>query len=283
VIRPDETVRLGASWIQHGIYNNRVYLMKLAAGEAGDVAAKLDRLAARRGYGKIFAKIPAASAGPFLQRGYAREAVVPGFYGKGRDGWFLAKYFDPDRSQLSRADRSQIKKILALARAPASPDASPLPEGYVLSPARAEDADDLARLYRDVFPTYPFPIRDPAYLVRAMATHADYVLVRRRRRVVAAASAERDDDYGHAELTDFATRPRHRGRGLATHLLRLMEERARRRGLRLGYTIARALSPGVNRLFASAGYRFAGTLLNNTNIAGRIESMNVWYKLLGRA
>jgi hypothetical protein len=28
------------------------------------------------------------------------------------------------------------------------------------------------------------------------------------------------------------------------------------------------------------GYLFAGTLTNNTNISGKIESMNVWYKSL---
>ncbi len=28
----------------------------------------------------------------------------------------------------------------------------------------------------------------------------------------------------------------------------------------------------------SAGYECGGTLTNNTNIAGRLESMNVWYK-----
>jgi hypothetical protein len=34
----------------------------------------------------------------------------------------------------------------------------------------------------------------------------------------------------------------------------------------------------MNVTFARCGYRFAGTLINNTQISGRIESMNVWYK-----
>jgi beta-lysine N6-acetyltransferase len=52
-------------------------------------------------------------------------------------------------------------------------------------------------------------------------------------------------------------------------------------GLRVAYTIARAMSPGINFTFAGAGYRFGGTLVNNTQIGGRIESINVWYKELG--
>ncbi|MBW2515111.1 MAG: hypothetical protein JRE21_11150, partial [Deltaproteobacteria bacterium] len=51
-------------------------------------------------------------------------------------------------------------------------------------------------------------------------------------------------------------------------------------GMRMSFSIARALSPGMNTLFAGRGYTFGGTLLNNTNISGRIESMNVWYKRL---
>jgi hypothetical protein len=37
----------------------------------------------------------------------------------------------------------------------------------------------------------------------------------------------------------------------------------------------------MNITFARAGYRYAGTLVNNTQICGQLESMNVWYKPLG--
>ncbi|PLX31824.1 MAG: putative beta-lysine N-acetyltransferase, partial [Ignavibacteria bacterium] len=29
-----------------------------------------------------------------------------------------------------------------------------------------------------------------------------------------------------------------------------------------------------------AGYEYTGTLVNNTNISGQIENMNVWFKTL---
>jgi putative beta-lysine N-acetyltransferase len=81
-------------------------------------------------------------------------------------------------------------------------------------------------------------------------------------------------------MTDFATLPSHRGRGIATRLLGLMDLRAREAGVRVAYTIARASSFGMNITFGRRGYRYAGTLVNNTGIGGAIESMNVWYKTL---
>ncbi|MFH1725408.1 MAG: putative beta-lysine N-acetyltransferase, partial [Elusimicrobiota bacterium] len=47
-------------------------------------------------------------------------------------------------------------------------------------------------------------------------------------------------------------------------------------------TIARAVSFGMNIAFARVGYSFGGTLWNNTNISGNIESMNIWHKRLDR-
>ena len=97
---------------------------------------------------------------------------------------------------------------------------------------------------------------------------------------MALSSAEMDADARNAEMTDFATLPDYRGRGLATLLLEAMEAAMHDREMATAYTIARAPSFGMNITFARMGYRFAGRLINNTNIAGRFEDMNVWYKHL---
>jgi len=36
----------------------------------------------------------------------------------------------------------------------------------------------------------------------------------------------------------------------------------------------------MNITFAKQGYQYAGCLVNNSNICGSIESMNVWYRQL---
>jgi hypothetical protein len=57
-----------------------------------------------------------------------------------------------------------------------------------------------------------------------------------------------------------------------------MEYDLKKQKIKTAYTIARAMSPGMNITFKKSGYKFCGRLRNSTNISGRIESMNVWYK-----
>jgi putative beta-lysine N-acetyltransferase len=98
--------------------------------------------------------------------------------------------------------------------------------------------------------------------------------------LIALSSAEMDLSGSNVEMTDFATLPGERGRGLARFLLQEMERAMRKRKMRTAYTIARAVSPGMNITFSRMGYRYSGTLVNNTHISGSIESMNIWYKSL---
>jgi putative beta-lysine N-acetyltransferase len=81
-------------------------------------------------------------------------------------------------------------------------------------------------------------------------------------------------------MTDFATMPPERGKGLAAMLLWHMEDAMSCEGFFTAYTIARAASFGMNMAFAKCGYTFGGRLTNNTNIGGRLETMNVWFKSL---
>jgi RimJ/RimL family protein N-acetyltransferase len=61
-------------------------------------------------------------------------------------------------------------------------------------------------------------------------------------------------------------------------LLDRLDDEAQNHGVRTAYTISRADSYGMNRVFKKMGYRYAGQLVKNTQIGGRIRSMNVWYK-----
>ncbi|MFW5780428.1 MAG: putative beta-lysine N-acetyltransferase, partial [Bacillota bacterium] len=96
----------------------------------------------------------------------------------------------------------------------------------------------------------------------------------------AIASSETNKKYLNAEMTDFAILPEYRGKNLSLLLLCEMEKNMKDMGYKLLYTIARAVSYGMNCTFSKLGYQFSGTLINNTNISGNIESMNLWYKVL---
>ena len=177
--------------------------------------------------------------------------------------------------------KNTIEQIIELPEEKAAGAAAALPDTpLTIRPARESDVESLATVYQQVFESYPFPIHEPDYLLETMDSHVQYFGVFDDTQLVAASSAEMDTTAQNAEMTDFATLPDYRGQGLALHLLETMEQHMRDLGIKTGYTIARALSAGMNITFAKHGYHYGGTLTNNTNICGRIESMNVWYKPL---
>jgi beta-lysine N6-acetyltransferase len=275
----DHVTRLGRAVVQHGPANDRVYLMKLGGDDPRQTAWRIEELARDEGYSKIIAKVPGQARGAFDAAAYHAEAFVPRFYQGTTDVHFMAKYFDEERRQPDAPE--QLAEVLAAARNRRPDSEAPvLDDRYRWRVTEPADAEAMAALYRQVFATYPFPIHDPDYLRRTMAEHVVYFGIWDGGELVALASAEMDPAGGNVEMTDFATRPDQRGGGFATFLLARMEEEMARRHLPTAYTIARAVSFGMNITFARRGYRFGGTLTNNTNISGSLESMNVWYKPL---
>ena len=107
-----------------------------------------------------------------------------------------------------------------------------------------------------------------------------FAVCRHRGVIVAAASIELHAADLAAELTDCATVVSHRGRGLMTHLLRYLEQELERRSYLCAYTMARARSFGMNAVFHDMGYEFMGRLVNNCDIYGTYEDMNIWVRRL---
>ncbi|HUU28150.1 MAG TPA: putative beta-lysine N-acetyltransferase [archaeon] len=276
----DKIVKISNSIIQHGPLNDRIYLMKLGDGDANYLVKKIDSLSKEKGYSKITIKVSVEQKSVFEDSGYQLEASIPGFFNGKGDVAFLSKYLKKERQK--EANPVEIKEILAIAEKKATQsytvdDISPLTVGMA---DLADEAEQMSLVYKEVFETYPFPIHDPDYLRKTMASHVQYFYVRDGIRFIALSSAEMDLDCQNVEMTDFATLPSYRGKGLAVILLDKMEAVMKRRGMRTAYTIARALSAGMNITFAKMGYIYAGTLTNNTNICGNIESMNIWYTKL---
>lgn len=266
------------SLIQHGPYNNRIYLMKAGKEAAEDLPETLIGRARESGYTKIFAKVPGALEERFLDAGYVREAMIPFFYNRGDDGVFLGCFLDERRAE--EPEREKLDGIVRLARAEAAVPWKREECDFSLRQCGEADTAEMAELYRKVFSSYPFPIHDPAYLQTTMRGNIVYFAAIADGKMVALSSSETDPESSSVEMTDFATLPEWRGNRLGCHLLAAMERAMRGRGIRTACTIARAASAGMNITFARLGYRFAGRLRNNTNISGGIESMNVWYKPL---
>ncbi|MGD8284082.1 MAG: putative beta-lysine N-acetyltransferase [Desulfobacterales bacterium] len=267
------------SVIQHGPYNNRIYLMRLNTDETHGLIATLDNMAIKNGYGKISAKIPAPSWNAFKSADYVKEAVVPGFFTGKTDGFFIAKYFSAGRQKAQN-----VEKLLRLVEQAGDESANILHRtgkaARDVIACRPSDAAEMSAIYQQVFKSYPFPIQKQTYLKRMMKEGVLYFCIRIEGKIAAISAAEIDLVNKNVEMTDFATFPKMRGMGLAGMLLSHMDNKTRRLGIKTAYTIARATSHGMNSVFKNSGYTYAGLLKNNSQICGSIQSMTVWYKHL---
>jgi putative beta-lysine N-acetyltransferase len=239
----------------------------------------LEQLARDKGYEKIFVKTPARHKDLFAQAGYEQEASIPLFFRVREDAVFMAKYFSTLRKQVQ--NRQRIIDVLALAhRCDPARSSHSQDRFFKVEKCQPEDALEMSQVFKEVFETYPFPIFDPQYLIDSINRHVTYFCIRKNNRIAALAAAETDPVNRAVEMTDFATLSEHRHKGMAGSLLSAMDAEMKRQGMQTAYSIARSLSAGMNITFVKNGYRYGGTLGNNTNIAGRIESMNIWYKHL---
>jgi putative beta-lysine N-acetyltransferase len=275
----DHVEKLGKSHIQHGPLNDRIYLMKLHADDFPGILSDIDELAHGNGYSKVFAKVPAEYSPRFQQFGYQQEAMIPGFYNNMGDAAFLSRYFTDARRIDANAE--QAREVLVQAE---ENRGKGLPEDKIpplqIYMAGSNEVEEMSQVYREVFRSYPFPIHDPEYILETMESHVRYFCIRKMNKIVSLSSAEIDSECQNAEMTDFATLPEYRGEGFGSFLLLRMENEMKNLRISTLYTIARALSPGMNIVFSRMDYIFAGSLINNTNISGNVESMNVWYKHL---
>jgi putative beta-lysine N-acetyltransferase len=267
------------SKIQHGYFNNRVYLMQLNMDALDQVVPALDRVAAEKHYEKVIAKIPVNAWEAFQAAGYVTEALIPDFFCGQIDALFVAKYHSAQRKPVGKSESASRCLELIENASKASAEVVDTPQG-VLTACHSDDAEEMGSHYGHIFNSYPFPIEDPSYLRRMMKSGVLYLGIRVNGRLVSLAAAEIDRHHQTAEMTDFATLPEYRRQGMASCILTHLDASARRLGIRTGYAIARAGSLGMNCVFKKGGYHYAGILRNNTQIGGRIESMIVWYKRL---
>lgn len=275
----DSIETLNGSVIQHGKYNDRIYLMKLGNGDVKTTIEQLQGLAESQSYTKIIVKVPARALPEFEAGGYRLEASVPRFYGGEEHAFFMAKYLADERS--IERDPETVRNVLTAARDKAGEGVTSEPgNGFDFFVADETDADEISRVYARVFDSYPFPIYEKDYVLETMRDNVVYFCIRESGRIVSVASSEMDREAENVEMTDFATLPEHRGNSFAVFLLDKMEQEMSKRGIRTAYTIARSVSFGMNITFARLRYHYGGTLTNNTNICGRMESMNIWYKPL---
>lgn len=263
------------SLIQHGKLNDRIYLMKLDERDVDVIIDKLSTLSSTNQYSKLFCKVPKNIAPLFFAHGYVLEAYIPKFYNNKEDVFFVSKFLNPDR--LLNVEASQLSGLTKLLSN--KPKIKTIhTSDYSIRRLNDSDVEQITAIYREVFKSYPFPIHNQEYIRETMNDNMLYFGAEIDGELVALASSEMDTKGQNAEMTDFATLPAHAGNSIATILLNAMEIEIKKRGIKTLYTIARLNSIAMNLTFLRSNYKYSGTLIKNTNIAGKIESMNILYK-----
>ncbi|WP_172594424.1 putative beta-lysine N-acetyltransferase [Mariniphaga sediminis] len=277
-IMEDKIEKIGRSTIQHGKSNNRIYLLKLNPADSQMIVPELDNLAKKEGYTKIVTKIHTEALPHFISAGYIMEAYIPRFYNGNTDCVLASRFLDKKREQ---SPKGQLQPFFKLFDSVNGSNHLNGLEDYQIRKLNELDAVAVTEVFKQVFETYPFPVHKPEYILKTMQSKsALYYGVWDGDRLIGVSTAETDFENKNAEMTDFAVLPEYRGKQLASHLLALMESDVKAAGIKTAYTIARLSQPGMNKTFMKAAYNYSGTLVNNTNIGGSIESMNIFYKHL---
>ncbi|NMH70399.1 putative beta-lysine N-acetyltransferase (plasmid) [Cytobacillus spongiae] len=252
-------------------YNRRLRVDEFR-GNAGLLWEYIKRQTGSNLYEKVIIKSKWDQSLFFLERGFILEGGVKGYF-DGDRVLFLSNFLTNERRNSSywRDEDVILQTVQAL-------ESHEVPCSKPISVATEEHVSQLADLYREVFKLYPVPLHNPEYVKQSMESGTIFVYIEENGRIISAASAEVSSTWKNAELTDCATRTSHRKGGYMKHLIRKLEAELQERNIYCAYTIARALSFGMNAVFQQLGYRYGGRLANNCIIFDKMEDMNIWQK-----
>ncbi|PFA70137.1 putative beta-lysine N-acetyltransferase [Bacillus sp. AFS015802] len=250
-------------------YNRRLRVDEFR-GNAGSVWEYVMNEVQSHSFEKVIVKARSAHVPYFLEKGFVLEGGVNGYF-NGDRAFFMSKFLTDDRrnSAYWRKEDDILQAVQQLERQERA-------ESGMISVATGGDAGKLTDLYQEVFKLYPVPLHDPDYVKQSIKNGTIFVYIEEDGKIISAASAEISLSNKNAELTDCATRSSHRQGGYMKHLLRRLEDELVKQNIFCAYTIARALSFGMNAVFHQLGYRYGGRLANNCIIFDKMEDMNIW-------
>ncbi|MFC0559639.1 putative beta-lysine N-acetyltransferase [Halalkalibacter alkalisediminis] len=215
-----------------------------------------------------------------LSQGFELEAIFSGFF-NGTDNYTMAFYTDDARrtSNVWMKENEILARVIIKGK---QPETKTAPSHYHFRKATLSDSSNLANLYGSVFKVYPTPMDHEEYVKKVMNGGTIFYIVECNNEIVSAASADINKQFNHAELTDCATLSEHRKYGLMKKLLIKLEDELRKEKIYCSFSIARALSFGMNAAFYQLDYTYRGRLTNNCYIYEKLEDMNVWVKDLSK-
>ena len=264
--------------VRDDVYSDRLRCDHPGSSGGASLGQSLLAAAERLDRGRVVAFVRPTVEDGLKQVGFEREGLIPGFYGGELACAVMGAYPDASRGDLAHPrEVAEVKALLAVreGQVTAKADAPPARPRIETRRATVEDAGAIAALLDETFAAYPTPSGDPEYVAAAIAEGTPFRFVEADGQVVACASADLIPDARTAELTDCATRPSHRGRGLMQNVLLDLMDDVRSLDYPTAFTLARARIPGVNLAFARLGFTLHGTMRQSCRIGSGIEDMNI--------
>lgn len=259
-------------------YSDRVRCDHPETTDAEALASELVSIAEERGRSRVVALVPAGLTEGLEGHGFEVEGVMPGFYEGQEDCAVLGLALDDSRSGLANpVEVERVDRIVASA----GPGRNHAPVETLR--ATTSHAAAIAELLDETFADYPTPSNDPDYIARQIERGTPFRVHVSEGEIVACASADLVEMARTAELTDCATRPEHRGKGLMQSILRDLMGDVRDLQYPTVFTLARARIVGMNLAFHRLGFEHHGRMMQSCRIGDGLEDMNIWSRELEEA
>ena len=258
-------------------YNRRFKLMGWTAEDVGVVGLRtVCERAGEATKGIAYSRQPSKSA--FEALGFNYEAVIEGYFADGSDAHLFSCFFDARRGRLNPNERAHEILREAMSK---KIERAEVPVSMTSRRASPSDAAALHGFLAARFDDYPTPISKDFLADEMGHERTLFRVCMLDGDIVACCSAEIDHDNGNAEISDCATRPDVRGKGIVSALICEVErDIASQYKVSHAYSLARAGEAGMNCALAKCGYRFTGRLVNNCRMPNGWESIHVWCRSL---
>lgn len=277
----DKVEKIGDSLVQHGKYNDRVYLMNLSQKDFPEIINNLENLADEKNYRKVIAKVPQWGWDKFQMNGYELEARIPKYFNGRSELRIYSKFFGENIVRMSAIEKKVIKENIRIVKKHQNKISNnyAIP-GIKIRKIRKNEISDVSALYKEFYKTYPFPIYANEYLLDLINDGVLFAGAYKHDQLCAVMGCEVNQTFKNAEIMACAFNKISTGSNVLIGLFNFLSDKLIEKDTKTVYSIVRALDSNLNSSFRKMGLRYFGTLENNTNIHGQVESMNVWSKQL---
>ncbi|KZL91449.1 putative beta-lysine N-acetyltransferase [Clostridium magnum] len=255
--------------------NSRIKIVKFHNISVQNIR-RIVYFASRQHIGKIICNCDIESFANFVEAEFHLEGKIDGYF-NGKDAFCMSYFIKSSRKLYRNKDKENIILMKSLnLRNSFIYNANNFK--YHIRDANENDIKSMIELFSNVFFTYPSPVHDEEYLKKTMNKKVLYKVAIDNGKIISIASADLDKENLNAEITDCVTSPQYRGQGILSNIIYSLEQDLKHRGFIGLYSLSRAVNPGINFVLSKHDYRFRGRLINNCNICGGFENMNIWVK-----